>query len=192
MARIPVCRVDNHVGACRGRILDTDRIVVAEILRSRGNRGELLAVSQTDVPKRLEMLKRAHVQLADGSDLAVEIENAWPHGDHWVLKFAGCDSITDAERFRGADLWVNREERGVLGEGQYFRSDLMGCAVHDSVTGEEIGTVNGFEQYGGPLLLSVAAGKREVLIPFVPGICGKVDLERRTIGVTLPEGLLEL
>jgi ribosomal 30S subunit maturation factor RimM len=30
------------------------------------------------------------------------------------------------------------------------------------------------------------------LIPFVPEICGKVDPERKTIGVTLPDGLLEL
>jgi 16S rRNA processing protein RimM len=172
--------------------LDANRIVVAEIMRSRGNRGEVLALSQTDVPKRLETLKRAHVRLADGTNLAVEIENAWPHGDHWVLKFAGCDSIADAERFRGADLWVNREERGQLGDGEYFRSDLMGCKVHHLNTGEEIGKVNGFEQYGGPLLLSVVAGKREVLIPFVPEICRKVDLERKEIGVVVPEGLLEL
>jgi 16S rRNA processing protein RimM len=172
--------------------LDPNRIVVAEILRSRGNRGEVLAVSQTDVPGRLEALKRASVQLADGSDVTVEIQEAWPHGDHWVLKFAGCDSIADAQRFRGADLWVSRDERGQLGEGQYFRSDLMGCAVYDSATAEEIGKVIGFEQYGGPLLLSVAAGNREVLIPFVPEICAKVDPERKTIGVTLPDGLLEL
>jgi 16S rRNA processing protein RimM len=109
-----------------------------------------------------------------------------------VLKFAGCDSIADAERFRGADVWVSREERGSLPEGEYFRSDLMGCSVQDAATGEEIGTVEGFEQYGGPLLLAVSVSGREVLIPFVPEICRKVDVERKTIAVMLPEGLLEL
>jgi 16S rRNA processing protein RimM len=172
--------------------LEPDRVVIAEILRSRGNRGEVLAVSQTDVPGRLEALKRTHVRLADGSDITVEIENAWRHGEHWVLKFAGCDSIADAERFRGADVWVSREERGSLPEGEYFRSDLMGCSVQDAATGEEIGTVEGFEQYGGPLLLAVSVSGREVLIPFVPEICRKVDVERKTIAVMLPEGLLEL
>lgn len=167
-------------------------MVVAEILRSRGNRGEVLALSQTDVPGRLETLKRAHLRLPGGADIAVEIENAWQHGDHWVLKFVGCDSITDAEQFRGSDLWVSREERGQLPEGDYFRSDLMGCTVNDLDTGQEIGTVAGFEQYGGPLLLAVAAANREVLIPFVTEICRNVDLERKTIGVTLPEGLLDL
>ena len=172
--------------------MDADRIVVAEILRSRGNRGEVLAESQTDVPGRLETLKRAHVQLADGTDAAVEIQEAWRHGDHWVFKFAGWNSISEADRFRGSDLWVSREERGQLPEGDYFRSDLRGCLVQDSATGKEIGTVEGFEQYGGPLLMAVSAGGREVLIPFVPEICRNVDLERKTIAVTLPEGLLEL
>jgi 16S rRNA processing protein RimM len=172
--------------------LDSDRIVVAEILRSRGNRGEVLAVSQTDVPGRLETLKRAHVRLSDGSDTAVEVEEAWRHGEHWVLKFAGCDSITDAEGFRGADLWVSRDERGELAEGNYFRSDLMGCTVHDLRTGEDVGVVEGFEHYGGPLLLAVAAGEREVLIPFVPEICREVNLERKTIAAVLPDGLLDL
>jgi 16S rRNA processing protein RimM len=172
--------------------LERERIVVAEILRSRGNRGELLARSQTDIPGRLETLKRAQVHLSDGSDISVDIEEAWPHGEHWVLKFVGCDSITDAERFKGSDLWVSREDRGSLPAGEIFRSDLIGCEVRDLGTDHAIGTVEGFEQYGGPPLLAVSAGGREVLIPFVPEICQRVDLERKTIAVTLPDGLLDL
>ena len=55
------------------------RVVVAEILRPRGNRGELLARSQTDVPGRLESLKQAQVRLVNGSDVPVVISEAWPH-----------------------------------------------------------------------------------------------------------------
>ena len=166
--------------------------MVAEIVRPRGNRGEVLARSQTDIPGRLETLKQAQVHLPDGSDIAVEIEQAWPHAEHWVLKFAGCDSITDAERFKGSDLWVGREERGSLPEGEYFRSDLVGCTVHDLATGKDIGTVEGFEQYGGPMMLAVSAGAREVLIPFVPEICQRVDIERKVIAAAVPDGLLDL
>ncbi len=43
--------------------------MIAEILRPRGNRGELLAISQTDVPGRIESLKSGTVRLADGSDV---------------------------------------------------------------------------------------------------------------------------
>jgi 16S rRNA processing protein RimM len=172
--------------------MDRDRVVLAEISRPRGVRGEMLAISQTDVPGRIESLRKAQARLADGSDVEIEISNAWPYRGDWVLKLAGVDSMDEAERFRGADIWVPLAERGSLPDGEFFRSDLLGCAVVDDVTGRELGVVEGWQQYGGPSLLQVQVDGREVLIPFVDEICRKVDLEARVIRVDLPEGLLEL
>ncbi len=171
--------------------MDRDRVVVAEILRPRGNRGEVIARSQTDVPGRLEQLKRAQVRLRDGSDVQVEIEEAWTHKGDWVLKFAGVDSINAAERFGGSDLWLAVTDRGTLPEGEFFQSDLVGCAVVDSATGKRLGVVEGWQQYGGPPLMELQIDGREVLIPFISTEC-QVDLTERTIGVDCPEGLLDL
>jgi 16S rRNA processing protein RimM len=168
------------------------RVVLAEIHRERGNRGEVLARSLTDIPGRLENLKSAWVQFAGGTDQAVVIEKVWRHQENWVLKFAGVDSISDAERFRGADLWVPRNERAPLPEGEYYESDLLGFEVRDAASGEAVGIVQGWRRFGGPPLLEVECSGREALIPFVPAICRKVDLERRMVEVDLPEGLLEL
>jgi 16S rRNA processing protein RimM len=174
-----------------------ERVVLAEIFRPRGIRGELIARSLTDVPGRLKELKAAWVQFVDGSDRAVTLEEAWEHKGDWVFKFAGVDSANDADRFRGADLWVPRSERAPLPDGEYFESDLMGCQVLDGTSGQVIGTVTGWKHYGGPPLMEVSrAGEtmagREVLVPFVPVICRKVDLEARTIQADLPDGLLDL
>ena len=96
--------------------------MVAEILRPRGNRGELLAHSQTDVPGRLENLKRAQVATARTARTSQsDVEAVWQHKDDWVLKFAGVDSIDAADRFRGADLWVPLAERASLPEGEFFQ-----------------------------------------------------------------------
>ena len=171
--------------------MDSERVVIAEVMRPRGNRGELMVRSQTDVPGRLEGLKQARVQLADGSDLEIDIEEAWEHKGDWVLKFAGVDSIDAAERFKGADIWVFRSERANLPEGDFFQSDLLGCAVIDGA-GKRLGSVEGWQRFGGPPLLEVSVDGREVLVPFVDAICRKVDLEARAITVDLPEGLLEL
>jgi 16S rRNA processing protein RimM len=172
--------------------MDDERVVVAEVLRERGTSGEVLARSVSDVPGRMETLRHAHLRFPDGSDQAVTVESAWLHKESWVLKFVGVDSIDAAKRLRGVDLWVPREQRGALPEGEYFQSDLIGCAVRDGKDGRVVGVVDGFEQYGGPPLLSVKSEKGEVLIPFVPAICFAVDLDRRAISVDLPEGLLDL
>jgi 16S rRNA processing protein RimM len=172
--------------------MDDGHVVVAEILRERGNVGEVLARSVSDVPGRLESLREAQLRMPDGSDKVVEIQSAWPHKDNWVLKFAGVDSIDAAKDLRGADLCVPRSERGSLPEGEYFQSDLVGCRVIDGKNGRLVGLVNGLEQYGGPVLLSVKGESGEVLIPFVPAICTAVDLGSRSILVDPPEGLLDL
>ncbi len=171
--------------------MDQERVVVAEILRPRGIRGEVIARSQTDVPGRLEQLKRAHAKLRDGSDVEVEIEEAWTHKGDWVLKFVGVDSINSAERFGGSDLWLAAADRGTLPEGEFFQSDLLGCAVIDNATGQRLGLVDGFQQYGGPPLIELQMDGRQLLIPFVSREC-KVDLAERTIGIHCPEGLLDL
>ena len=68
----------------------------------------------------------------------------------------------------------------------------MNCHVRNDATGEDIGVVTGWQEYGGPLLMEVQVGDRLVLIPFVPAICVKVDLEAKMVRVRLPEGLLDL
>jgi 16S rRNA processing protein RimM len=172
--------------------VDANRVVIADILRARGIRGEVLAKSQTDVPGRLKSLKRVQVRLTDGGDLPLELESAWEHKGDWVLKFRGFDSVDAAERLRGAELWVPREERGRLAEGEYFQSDLLGCQVVEKGTGEALGVVEGWQQYGGPPLLEVKREDGEILIPFVSAICQDIDLVSRVIRVELPEGLLDL
>jgi len=152
----------------------------------------VLAVSQTDVPGRLEGLHRATVRLRDGSLAAVELQSAWAHKDLWVLKFSGIDSIDAAERFRGGELCVALEERGQLPEGEYFQSDLIGCEVIEGGSLRVLGTVGGWQQFGGSPLLEVRVDGRDVLIPFVPEICREVDVAGKKIVVDLPEGLLEI
>lgn len=172
--------------------MSDERIVIAEILRERGNKGEVIARSVSDVPGRIESLREAQLRMADGTDEVATVEAAWSHKGDWVLKFAGVDSIDSAKRLRGADVWLPKADRGSLPEGEYFQSDLVGCSVVDQSDGRILGVVEGLEQYGGPPLLEVKGEVGEVLIPFVPAICVSVDLVNRSISVDLPEGLLDL
>lgn len=172
--------------------MEDDRVVIAEILRSRGNKGEVLGRSQTDVEGRLENLKQALVRLSDGVDVPVEIESSSPYRSEWIFKFVGVNSITEADRFAHSEIWISRSERGELAEGDYFQSDLVGCTVFDRLSGNVIGPVIGWQNFGAAPLLEVSYQGRDVLVPLVDAICPVVDLSGKRILVELPEGLLDL
>ncbi len=121
------------------------------------------------------------------------MERVWRHGDKVVFKFAGVDSISDAEKLEDADVCIPLEERAVLPEGEYYQSDLVGCEVTDRVTGKSLGIVEDWKEYGGPPLLEVkGADDRVILIPFAKSIFQEIDLVGKRVLVDLPEGLDEL
>ena len=126
--------------------------------------------------------------VGDGS--AYQVEEVWEHAGALVFKFQGVDSISDAEKLRGAEVQVPRSERVELEPGEYFHSDLIGCEVRDRLSGRLIGRVTNFEEYGGPPLIEIDGGK--TLIPFVKAICVDIRPEVKLILVDMPEGLEDL
>jgi 16S rRNA processing protein RimM len=127
----------------------------------------------------------------DGSRRALKIEDLWPHKGHLVLKFAGIDSISDAETLLRSELQVPREERAELEPGWNYVSDLVGCSVFDGE--REIGIVRHLQFGAGeaPLLI-VQEGSRQHEIPYAEAYVTSLDLEHKQIRMRLPEGLLEL
>ncbi len=161
-----------------------DWTAIAALVRPRGNKGELAAVSLSSKPERFAHLTKVHL-FGDGAEYTVE--RVWDHDGTLVFKFAGIDSINDAEKLRGAEVRIPFEERVPLDEGEFFQSDLVGSEVRDLATNRLIGSVTGWEEYGGPSLLEVDNGR--LLIPFVKQICREIDPANRVVRVELPDGL---
>lgn len=164
-------------------------MTVAVLGRPRGNRGELTATPLTDPPERLEQLTRVFLSVA-GAETEQQVERVWLHDGSPVFKFAGVDSINDAERWRGAEVRIPFTERRPLEPGEVFVSDLIGCEVWEA--GEKLGEVAAFHETGGKGLLGVVDRGGELLIPFTKEICVVIDPASRRIDVVLPPGLKEL
>jgi 16S rRNA processing protein RimM len=164
---------------------DRDWVTVAVLGRARGNRGELTAISLTK-PERYEDLHEVFL-FPEGS--RQELESAWFHDNRLVLKFRGVDTISDAEKLEGREVRVPRSERKQLEPGEYYESDLIGCAVVEQGTDCPLGRVTGWQDTGGTGLLELEGG---LLIPFARSICVAIEPEARRIVVNLPAGLKEL
>lgn len=160
-----------------------DRVTVAVLKRPRGIKGELAAISLTMHPERFQELEDVVLM---PSCRTLSVERVWWHGDKPIFKFVGVDSMTDAEPLGSQEVTIDRAERIRLPEGEYFFSDLVGCELFEN--GESLGLVDGYLETGGPLLLESG----NLMIPFVPEICHTVDVEKKRIDVTLPEGLRDL
>ena len=126
------------------------------------------------------------------NQVAMEVERTWVHGEHVIFKFKGVDTISDAERLAGADVSIPLEQRPAAPEGEYYRTDLVGCEVFDA-DGRLLGRVEEWQETGGTPLVEVRtpAGK-ELLIPFAKAIFTRIDVQRNRIEVSLPEGLADL
>lgn len=173
-----------------------DWVTIARLTRTRGNRGELAAVSLSNHAERFAGLREVTLMGAEGfpdDPRKLEVEEIWEHGSRLIFKFEGVDTISDAEKLCGAEVCVPFAERFALPEGEYYHSDLVGCDVVDAASGESFGKVVAFREEGGSGLLEVErAGGGELLVPFSQSICVVIDCERKRIGVDLPPGLLEL
>jgi 16S rRNA processing protein RimM len=165
-------------------------LVIARIVRTRGNRGEVLADLYTDFPARFNLLTEVWLVFADGRRLHLALENTWEHKGRAVLKFARTDTISAAEQLVGAWVEIETGEAVVLPEGTYYDHELVGCKVVDC-GGQELGTVKEVLKIPGNDQL-VVHGSTEFLIPAKEGICVEILVDEKRILVDLPEGLIEL
>ncbi len=170
---------------------DSPALAIARIVRTRGNRGEVLADILTDFPERFQRLKTVWLEFPDQHRESAVVEAAWPHKGRQVLKFAGIDSISDAERLRAAWVLVDRKDAVPLEQGEYYDHDLIGCRVVDAA-GAVLGTVREILKTAGNAVLVVDGPDGEVLIPAVGDFCRHISIPEKLIVVDLPEGLLDL
>ena len=166
-------------------------ITLARVRKTQGRRGEVAVELHSDVPDRFRAGLRLFALAPDNSRRELHVEELWPHKGLLVLKFAGIDSMSDAETLIGYELQVPRSERAQLESGWNYVSDLVGCVVFDA--DREIGKIEDV-QFGtgeAPLLILVEGNKRYE-IPYAEAYIKNADLEHKQIRMQLPEGMLEL
>jgi 16S rRNA processing protein RimM len=138
-----------------------------------------------------EELQRCTLYGPGGNERKVEIESVWAHRNQPVFKFRGIDTMTGAEELQGYELRIPLEERAPAPEGEFFHSDLIGCDVVEQ-DATAVGTVTGWEDFGGTGLLVVKSGEKEIMVPFARSICKEIDVAGKRIVVELPEGLKDV
>jgi 16S rRNA processing protein RimM len=185
-------------------------VVLAQLLRPQGRKGELLAELFTDFPEHFNERKQIFLAPSGFQGDAAQARSAevisfWlPMGKNKgriVLQLAGIDTITQAEGLTGLEVIVPAEERMPLDDDSEYISELVDCTVYDGST--VVGVITGIEfpvtpdgtrrlEEAAPLLEVTSQDGEEILIPFARDFVASVDTKAKRVNMALPQGLVDV
>ncbi len=166
-------------------------VVLGEVTRPHGLKGLLRVKSYAR--SRESFLNAGTVLLKDrsGKLAGFRVRSVVVHKGLLLLSLEGLHSLDQAEEYRGSPVFVQKDSLGSPQEDEYFWYDLLGLKVFLD-TGRYLGKVSQIIPTGGVDVYVIKEGKIEVMIPAAHDVIKEIDLERKSMVITPPEGLLEL
>ena len=152
-----------------------DRLIIGEVLKPQGIRGELKIKTFTDFPQDVKAFKTVYID-----DTPYKILSFRVGGDG--AAYIGLRGIPDrnaAELFRGKLLEGERDDAPALEEGQYYIVDIIGLDC-ETEEGEFLGKVTHIANLSSDIYTIEKAGK-SILFPAVKGVVKKVDLDNKKL-----------
>ena len=156
----------------------------ASVVNAHGIKGELKAFGDA------EILKSVKSVLIEGEKSERKLINARPHKNCIILKLAGISDMNEAERFKGKDIYVKRDEV-TLPEDVYFIEDVLGLSVFDR-NGNAYGKITEIRTVGSTdVYTATDENGVERMFPAISECDIKISLEEKTLIFTPLEGLFD-
>lgn len=168
-----------------------DLLEVGKIVNTHGLRGDVKVVAWTDCPEVFEDIETVYIKKKNEYE-KLDITNIKYQKNNLIVKFAQIKDINEAEKYKNFVLYCKRADLGELPEGVYYIADLIGSKIVTE-DGESIGTVIDVFNTGSNDIYEVKReGKKNMLIPVIDDVVRKIDIENKTITVSLMDGLEDL
>ncbi len=163
-------------------------MVVGKVRRPHGVHGEVVAEIYTDFPERISLKKAIYL---GEKHVKLVIASQRPHNEGLLLGFEGVTTPEQAGRYRNQILSIAASEASELPEGEYYFHELLDLEVVD-VAGNPLGTLTEILETGANdvYVVTDSAG-RELLLPAIPEVVLDVDLDAKTMKVSLLPGLVD-
>ena len=165
-----------------------NRIAVGKIVNVHGIKGVMKfqpALTSAHILSRLNPLSDKE------NKKHFEMTLVGKKGAFWLVSAKGITDRTSAERFKGMELYADREKLPETAEGEFYCCDLMGLNV--MVDGKSFGKVVNVPNYGAGVILEIKTNTGKTIdLPFSKRIFPKVDIENHQIELVLPDELKEV
>ncbi|MFT5197055.1 MAG: 16S rRNA processing protein RimM [Candidatus Promineifilaceae bacterium] len=172
--------------------LEPKYLVIGQITKPHGVRGELRIDVTTDMPERYHQLDQVLIAKNERqTPQTMEIESVRFHQEKALIKFTGYNYRDQVEEFRKWLVLIPTEQAIPLEEGEFFYYQLIGMEVVTD-EGVPIGVVKEIIQTGAnDVFVLQNPAKGEILIPDTEEVVTNVDRDLRVITIHVIPGLLE-
>ncbi|MCR5432501.1 MAG: ribosome maturation factor RimM [Lachnospiraceae bacterium] len=166
-----------------------DRLRVGVITSPHGIHGEVKIFPTTDDPQRFKLLKKVIVDTKK-SQTEMEISNIKFFKNMVIATLNKIPDRTEAEKYRSADILIDREDALPLGEDEYYICDIIGFGVTTD-EGAKLGILNDvLTTYANDVYVVKKQDGKEILIPSTKECILSIDMNSKNIVVHLLKGMI--
>lgn len=172
-----------------------NRILIGNVYRPHGIKGEMKVFPETDDPNRFLQLKDVYIgkeaQLAKRHPIrSVRLQITAKH-TYVLLALEGIQNPEEVEMIKGHAVYVNETALPPLEDDEFFLDDLLGMTVLTEAN-ETIGEVVAWmESPAHEIMVVQRENKPDALIPIVPEFVVEVDAVNQQVLIRPIEGLLD-
>jgi len=154
-------------------------LLIGEIVRPQGIRGEVKVRHYTDDPRRFDDLESALI-MRDGQYEPLVITGCRVQKDDVFLTLQNVSDRDAAEKLRGEKLYVNRAYARELGEDEVFIADILGATAYNK-KGEILGTLKEVLTPGGVDVFVFDTPNGTLMMPALKSVLLTLDAQNGTI-----------
>ena len=171
----------------RGRRCNMKKLIeIGKIVNTHGLKGEVKIIPWLDYPEIFDMFSKVYTSI----DKAYKVKNVRYQKSNIIAKLEGIDDIESAEKIKNSVLYAEKSLFDNLPEGTYLIADIIGLSVYEGET--FYGKVKDVFSTGSNDVYVVENEEKQILLPIIPDVLQKVDIEGGRIDVKIPLGLLDI
>jgi 16S rRNA processing protein RimM len=133
---------------------------------------------------------RVYLKPESGELIEFSVISIRPHKNLFLMKLAGLNDRAGAEAYRGAEIYVSKENLKREAD-EYFWHELLGLDVFLE-NGDHLGHLSQIIPTGSNDIYVVQAGEKAHMVPAIHDVIREIDLKGRRIVIKPLEGLLDL
>lgn len=164
----------------------TEWIPVGRIGRPKGLRGEVRVHVYNPASRLLEEIQSVATGKSPSDLIRRSFRKVAREPKVCVVSFEDVITREAAESLTGQEIFVRRGDFPALHAGEYYCCDLLGFTVV-SESGGKIGTLTNVLSTASNDIYAIAGAEGETLLPAIPDVVRRIDLEKRLIVVRPPE-----